>query len=154
MNTSKKSRGTILFVDFSKVFDSVYKEKIKQILQAYGFSKETVTVIIMLYKDIEAMVHLPDGDTDYFDIFAGILQEDTLAHFLWIICLDYVLQALIDLRKINGLTLKIQEADYSQRKLILMQTTWMIYHFLQIYMLKVNLHCIARGRQQEALVSI
>ena len=36
-------------------------------------------------------VRSPDGDTDYFDITAGV-QGDTLAPFLFIVCLDYVLR--------------------------------------------------------------
>ena len=30
----------------------------------------------------------PDGDTDFFDIVAGVLQVDKLAPYLFIICLD------------------------------------------------------------------
>ena len=41
-------------------------------------------------------VRSPDGDTEYFDIVAGVLQGDTLAPFLFIICLDYVLRTSID----------------------------------------------------------
>ena len=37
-------------------------------------------------------VRSPDGDTEYFDIVAGVLQGDTLAPYLFIICLDYVLK--------------------------------------------------------------
>ena len=33
----------------------------------------------------------PNRDTDYFDIVAGVLQGDTLAPYLFIICLEYVL---------------------------------------------------------------
>ena len=29
-------------------------------------------------------------DTEYFDIVAGVLQGDTIAPYLFIICLDYV----------------------------------------------------------------
>ena len=50
--------------------------------------------------------HLPDGDTDFFDIVAGVLQEDMLALYLFIICQDYLLQMSIDLIKENGFTLK------------------------------------------------
>ena len=50
-------------------------------------------------------VHSPDGDTDYFDIVAGVLQEDTLAPYLFIICLDYVLRTSMDLMKENGFKL-------------------------------------------------
>ena len=34
-------------------------------------------------------VRSPDGDTDYFDIVEGVLQGDTLAPYLFIICIDY-----------------------------------------------------------------
>ena len=40
----------------------------------------------MLYKDPKPIVHFAGGDT-------GVYQEDRLAPFLFIICLDYVQQA-------------------------------------------------------------
>ena len=58
-----------------------------------------------LYKNIKVKVHLLDGDTDFFDI-VDVLQEDTLAPYLFIICIDYVLGTSIDLMKENGFTLK------------------------------------------------
>ena len=77
----------------------------EQILLAYGLSKETVAAIIILYRSIKVKVRSPDGDTDYFDIVAGVLQGDTLATYLFIICLDYVLRTSIDKIKENGLEL-------------------------------------------------
>ena len=77
----------------------------KQILLVYGLPKETVTAILMLYKNSKEKFPSPDGDTDYFDIVAGVQQRDTLAPYLFIICLDYVLRTSIDLMKENGLTL-------------------------------------------------
>ena len=59
----------------------------EQILLAYGLPKETAAAIIMLYKNIKVKVHSLDGDTDYFNIVAGVLQGDTLAPYLFIICL-------------------------------------------------------------------
>ena len=47
-------------------------------------------------------VRSPDRDTDYFDIVAGVLQGDTLAPYLFIICLDYELRKSIDKIKENG----------------------------------------------------
>ena len=64
----------------------------EQILFTYRLSKETVTAIMMLYKNMKVKVRSPDGDTDYFDIVAGVLQGDTLSPYLFIICLDYVLR--------------------------------------------------------------
>ena len=43
-----------------------------------------------------------DGDTDYFNILAGALQGDTLAPYLLIICLDYMLRMSIDIMKDNS----------------------------------------------------
>ncbi len=40
-----------------------------------------------------------------FDIVAGVLQGDTLAPYLFIICLDYVLRTSIDKIKENGFEL-------------------------------------------------
>ena len=74
----------------------------EQILLAYGLPKETVAAIMMLYKNTKVKVSSPDGDTDYFDIVAGVLQGDTLALYLSIICLDYVLRTSIDKIKENG----------------------------------------------------
>ena len=41
---------------------------------------------------MKAMVRSPDGDADFFNIFSGILQRDTFASFMIIICIYYVLQ--------------------------------------------------------------
>ena len=68
----------------------------EQILLAYGLPKETVAAITILYRNTKVKVRSPDGDTEYFDIVAGLLQRDTLAPYLFIICLDYVLKTSID----------------------------------------------------------
>ena len=49
------------------------------------------------YRNTKEKVRSPDGDTEYFVIVAGVLQGDTLAPHLFIICLDYVLRTSIDL---------------------------------------------------------
>ena len=63
----------------------------KQILLGYSLPKETVTSIEMVNKKMKAMVLLLHGDTDFFNTVARVLQGDTLALYLLIICLDYVL---------------------------------------------------------------
>ena len=79
---AKNLEATILFVDFTKAFDSIHRGKMKQILLAYGLPKETVEAIMMLYRNTKVKARSPDGDTDYFDIVAGVLQWDTLALYL------------------------------------------------------------------------
>ena len=96
----------------------------EQILLINDFLKETVTVIMMLYKNTKVKVHSPNGKTDNFNIIAGVLQGDTLAPYLLIISLDYVLRTSINLMKENSFKLAkertrrypaqtITDADYT-----------------------------------------
>jgi hypothetical protein len=63
-----------------------------EVLKAYGIPTKIVDAINILYKNTEAQVITPDGDTEFFRIVAGVLQGDTLALFLFIIALDYALR--------------------------------------------------------------
>ena len=76
---AKNLQATLIFVDFTKAFDSIHRGKMGQILLAYGQPKKTVAARTILYRNTKVKVWSPDGDTEYFDIVAGILQEDTLA---------------------------------------------------------------------------
>ena len=82
----------IVFIDFSKAFDSIHRERMFTILEAYGIPPTIVNAIKLIYEDTSAQVLTPDGETSFFDILAGIFQGDTLAPFLFIIVLDYALR--------------------------------------------------------------
>ena len=77
----------------------------EQILLTNSLPKENDAAIMMLYKNAKLNVHSPDVDTHNFDIVAGVLQGDTLAPYLFIICLEYVLRISIGLTKENGFKL-------------------------------------------------
>ena len=77
----------------------------EQILLAYDLPKETIAAILILYRNTKVKVRSPDGDADYFDIVAGVLQGDTFAPYLFIIRLDNVLRTSIDKIKENGFEL-------------------------------------------------
>ena len=84
-------------------------------------------------KNLQATLIFVDFTTEYFDIVAGELQGDTLAPYLFIICLDYVLRTSIDKIKENGFELTkkrsrrypattITDADYADDIAILANT--------------------------------
>ena len=79
-----------------KAFDSIHRGKMEQILLAYGLRKETIAAIMMLYRNTKVKVCSPNGDTHYFDIVAGLQQGNTLAPYLFVICIDYVLRTSTD----------------------------------------------------------
>ena len=70
---AKNLEATILFIDFTKAFKSIHRGKMEQILLTYSLTKETVTTIMMLYRNTKVKVCFLVGDTDYFDIIAGLL---------------------------------------------------------------------------------
>ena len=120
----KNISAVLLFIDFRKAFDSIHRRKMENILTAYGIPEETIKAIMMLYKNTKAKVRSPDGDTDFFEILAGVLQGDTLSPYLFIICLDYALRTALGSNQELGLTLskaksrrhpavKITDADYA-----------------------------------------
>ena len=130
---TKILQATILFVDFTKAFDSIHRGKMEQILLAYSLPNETVAAITILYRNTKMKVRSSDGDTEYINIVAGVLQWDTLAPYLFIICLDYVLRTSIDKNKENGFELTkkrsrgypaktITDADYADNIAILANT--------------------------------
>ena len=76
-------------------------------------------------------VHALDGDTNYFNIVAGVLQGDTLATYLFIICLDYILRIFVDKIKDNSFQLT-KERSRSYPAQLQMQNTPMTQCFWQI----------------------
>ena len=105
----------------------------EQIFLAYGLPKEIVATIMMLNKNTKVKVRSPDWATDLFVVIAGILQWDTLAPYLCLICQEYELRTSIDLMKENGFTLKkdrsrryplqsIMDADYEDDIALLANT--------------------------------
>ena len=66
------------------------------ILRSYKVLERIVLAIGLIYNDTRAHVLTPDGNTDYFEILAGVLQSDTLAPFLFAIVLDYTMRQAID----------------------------------------------------------
>ena len=82
----------LLFIDFSKAFDSIHRDRMFQILKAYGIPSIIVDAIKLIYENSAAQIITPDGETSFFNILAGIFQGDTLAPFLFIVVLDYALK--------------------------------------------------------------
>jgi len=95
----KNLPAVMVFVDFCKAFDSISHKSMFEILKAYGIPDLLVSAIRLTYEKLKARVTSPDGETDYFKIFAGVMQGDTLAPFLFVIVLDYALRKAIQGRE-------------------------------------------------------
>ena len=74
---TKKSENSLNVPRISKVFDSIHREKMEQIFHAYDLPKETITSIMMLYKNTKTTVYTPDCETDFVDKDAGSWEMAT-----------------------------------------------------------------------------
>ena len=72
---------------------------------------------------MKVKVRSQDGGINYLDIVTGVIQGDTLAPYLFIIVLDYVLGKTIDLLKENGFKLAKERSRIYPHKLFRTQTT-------------------------------
>ena len=103
---AKNLSAVIIFIDFKKAFDSITRDSMYKILQAYGVPEKIVNLIKAVYTNTRARVETPDGNTDLFDILAGIMQGDTLAPYLFIITVDFVLRKVFEGNDDLGFTLQ------------------------------------------------
>ena len=91
----KNLEAILIFIDFKKAFDTINRGKMLAILKTYGIPEELVTAISIMYEDTTAKVITPDGETETFNILAGVFQGDTLAPYIFVIVIDYVMRTAL-----------------------------------------------------------
>ena len=103
---AKNLTAVMLFIDFKKAFDSVHRGLLMKILRAYGIPEEIVRLIESIYSGTWAKVITADGLTEIFEILAGVLQGDTLAPYLFVIVIDYIMTVVIGTVPDAGFTIR------------------------------------------------
>ena len=103
-STRKKSRENTTVRRFHQSIRFHIQKKDELNTPCIWSLQKTIFVIMILYKNTKVIVRSSGGDTDFFDIIAGVLLGDTLASYSFILCQDYVLRTSIDKIKENGFT--------------------------------------------------
>ena len=85
-------RAILVFIDSKKAFGSIHRGKMLKILRVYGLSEQLFSAIGILYTGTKAKVLSPDGETEFFEILAGVLQGDTLAPYIFTIMIVYAMR--------------------------------------------------------------
>ena len=93
----------IIFVDFNKAFYSIDRRAISIVLSKYGVSELLIANVVQFYIGTSAVVATAHGNTENFSTTSGVLQNDTLAPFLFTL-LDYVFRETL-LHNIDGFTI-------------------------------------------------
>ena len=89
-----------------------------EILRSYGVSVEIVDAVNMIYTNTTAQVLSPDGDAEFFDILARVLQGDTLVSYLFVIALDYVMRQAVGNESNLGFTFDRSRSRWHPAKVI------------------------------------
>ena len=154
MELSKNKNVFLLFIDFCSAFDSIYWYKMKEVLQELGVPDELITAVMAMYIGASTYVKTPNGPTDIFRVWAGVLQGDTLAPYLFICVIDVILRRIFKkfgieigfkFESVTGETVYITDLDFADDLVIIVESeenAEMILKELQIlskeYGLEVN----------------
>ncbi len=82
----------ILYIDFSKAYDSVQHWAIQETLETFGFSHDTITLLMSFYENNTVDIITNHGVTDKFKSKAGVRQGDPLSPTIWVLFLDPIIQ--------------------------------------------------------------
>ena len=82
------------FVDFQKVFDSLARERIWQILRSNGIPEKFVCIISNWYDNSGSAVIYEGGISDWFKVTTGVKQGCVIWGFIFIIVIDWVWEDL------------------------------------------------------------
>ena len=80
---AKTSSSYSCFVDFSKAYDSVWRNGLLYRLILNGLSLKFILLIKSMYTELQAAVKLPNGVTPYFSSLVGVRQGCNLSPMLF-----------------------------------------------------------------------
>jgi hypothetical protein len=90
--TAHKLEAHLIFVDYKKAFDSVNRETLPKLLEAYGIPPKLRDAICAMYAAPSAIVRTTDGPTASFSTSTGVLQGDSMAPFLFVLVMDAIIR--------------------------------------------------------------
>ena len=112
--------------------------------------KESIGDIMILYRNTEMKVRCPGGDTEYFDILAGVLQGDTLAPYLFIVSVEH---RMVKWKKTVS-SWQRKEAEGTAQEQLPTPTTPMTQRFWQMHPPKPKPYCIVGNEPPQASTSM
>ena len=87
------------FIDFRKAFHTIHRGKLFEILLAYGVPDKIIEAMEASYSETWGKVRTAVGETETFQVLAGVLLGDTLSSFLFIVALHCALRRVIQRRE-------------------------------------------------------
>jgi len=86
--------GYLLALDFKRAFDSIEHNFMYEVLHNFGFPDRILNLIKTLYKGAESAVMNNGFTTKYFPLLKSCRQGDCLSPYLFVLCLEPLLQQI------------------------------------------------------------
>ena len=117
----------VLFVDFCAAFDSVYWQRLAEALRSLSVPEVLIDAVLAVYRGAVTAVRTGEGPTEWFRIWAGVLQGDTLAPYLFVLVVDVMLRRIMsEMRgfrfEVLGVEKSITDLDYADDLVLLAST--------------------------------
>ena len=83
-----------VFIDYTRAFDSVYRDKIKKCLNNYEIQSKLIKLIAKTLQDTKVRVKVNQNYTEKFEILTGVKQGNLLSATLFSIVSEDILKHL------------------------------------------------------------
>ena len=102
-----KIDGAILFLDFSKAFDSLEWNFMFETLRKFGFKENFIKWVKVMYTDIQGCILNNGWVSSPFKVFRGIRQGCPCSSLLFVLAVEIMAIKLRDNKKLKGLEIKL-----------------------------------------------
>ena len=80
----------VCFVDYEKAFDSVHRKTLWKIMESYGIPLKLARMVNAMYDDSQCAVVDGTGQTDWFNVKAGVKQGCNMSGFLFLLVIEWI----------------------------------------------------------------
>ena len=109
-----ESQALIVFLDFYKAFDTVEYPFIYKALNLFGFGESFISVVKMLYKDINSNVLIYPNTSKRFPVNRSVRQGCPISPFLFLIVVELLSLKVLNSPNIHGLSIFQKEIRITQ----------------------------------------
>ena len=92
MPSEKKKEVHAIYIDISKVFDSIQHWYIEEVLKYYKINPKLIAAIMNLLENRRARLKINSQVTEWFKVTQGTPQGDPISPLLFLMCINPIIE--------------------------------------------------------------